>query len=102
PYEGVNASVLARDVKQAAERAAESVKAQDPARAERLLGASAHWLRHSHASHALEAGVALTAVQANLGHTSLVTTSVYATTEQSLRMQQMQEFWQQSSGDSDR
>ena len=102
PYEGVNALVLARDVKQAAERAAESVKAQDPARAERLLGASAHWLRHSHASHALEAGVALTAVQANLGHTSLVTTSVYATTEQSLRMQQMQEFWQQSSGDSDR
>ena len=39
---------------------------------------SAHWLRHSHASHALERGANPAAVQEQLGHASLATTTRYA------------------------
>lgn len=38
---------------------------------------SPHWLRHSHATHALDAGVPVHLVQATLGHESLDTTSKY-------------------------
>lgn len=37
-----------------------------------------HWLRHAHASHALAAGANPADVQAQLGHSSLAVTSVYA------------------------
>ena len=38
---------------------------------------SPHWLRHAHATHALEHGAPLRLVQATLGHASLDTTSKY-------------------------
>jgi integrase/recombinase XerD len=38
---------------------------------------SPHWLRHCHASHALERGAALNLVQVTLGHASLGTTGQY-------------------------
>lgn len=38
---------------------------------------SPHWLRHSHAVHALEAGAPVNLVQATLGHARLDTTGVY-------------------------
>ncbi|MBD1806301.1 tyrosine-type recombinase/integrase [Microcoleus sp. FACHB-SPT15] len=38
---------------------------------------SAHWLRHSHASHALERGAPIHLVQATLGHASVATTGMY-------------------------
>lgn len=39
---------------------------------------SAHWLRHSHASHALDNGAPIHVVKDTLGHASLVTTTQYA------------------------
>ena len=39
---------------------------------------SAHWLRHAHVSHALDAGAPAHLVQATVGHASLATTSRYA------------------------
>jgi integrase/recombinase XerD len=39
---------------------------------------SAHWLRHSNASHALDNGAPIHVVQQSLGHASLVTTTRYA------------------------
>ena len=39
---------------------------------------SPHWLRHAHASHALDRGAPVHLVQATLGHSSLDTTSRYA------------------------
>lgn len=38
---------------------------------------SAHWLRHAHASHALDRGAPIHLVQATLGHASVATTSRY-------------------------
>lgn len=49
----------------------------DAAGARRLAQASTHWLRHSHARHALAEGVPLEVIQQNLGHASIETTKVY-------------------------
>ncbi len=38
---------------------------------------SPHWLRHAHASHAIDHGASLPVVAATLGHASIATTSVY-------------------------
>ena len=38
---------------------------------------SAHWLRHAHASHSLDAGCDLPLLQQSLGHSSLAVTQVY-------------------------
>jgi integrase len=40
--------------------------------------ASVHWLRHAHASHAIDNGAPITLVSATLGHADLKATSVYA------------------------
>ena len=47
------------------------------ARAGLSAKASAHWLRHSHASHALDHGAPIHVVQQSLGHASLATTTRY-------------------------
>lgn len=39
--------------------------------------ASAHWLRHSHASHSLDRGASLATVRDTLGHSSIATTNKY-------------------------
>ncbi|MEQ1716432.1 MAG: tyrosine-type recombinase/integrase [Hyphomicrobium sp.] len=39
---------------------------------------SAHWLRHAHASHAIDNGAPITLVSQTLGHADLKTTSIYA------------------------
>jgi integrase/recombinase XerD len=54
-----------RIVKQAAQRAGLSDRV------------SAHWLRHAHASHALDRGAPVSLVQATLGHASVATTGRY-------------------------
>jgi integrase/recombinase XerD len=38
---------------------------------------SPHWLRHAHATHALERGAPIHLVQATLGHASVATTGRY-------------------------
>jgi site-specific recombinase XerD len=38
---------------------------------------SPHWLRHAHASHAIERGTPIALVQATLGYTSTTTTGLY-------------------------
>jgi integrase/recombinase XerD len=41
------------------------------------LGVSPHWIRHAHASHALDRGAPIHLVQATLGHDSVATTGKY-------------------------
>ena len=38
---------------------------------------SCHWLRHAHASHALDRGAPIHLVQATMGHSSISTTGKY-------------------------
>lgn len=42
-----------------------------------------HWMRHSHASHAIAGGMPIEIAQQDLGHASLATTTIYVTTEKS-------------------
>ena len=56
----------------------ERIVSQAAARAGIKSAVSPHWLRHAHASHALDAGIPVQEVQSTLGHASLVTTSKYA------------------------
>lgn len=53
------------------------LEADNPSLAEKLRRASPHWMRHTHATHALERGAELTTVRDNLRHASISTTSTY-------------------------
>ena len=61
--------------------------------AQQLAKASTHWMRHSHASHAIAGGMPIEIAQQNLGHSSLATTTVYVTTEQKRRLKAVESFW---------
>src|SRR5262245_1620863 len=60
------------------ERAVNFIVKAAAARAGVNPAASVHWLRHAHASHAIDNGAPITLVQTTLGHADLKTTSVYA------------------------
>ncbi|WP_430233541.1 phage integrase family protein [Paraburkholderia tropica] len=57
--------------------AAQIIESDHPALAEKLRQATPHWMRHTHATHALAKGVELSAVRDNLRHASISTTSIY-------------------------
>lgn len=56
---------------------------------DRLLRASPHWVRHSHATHSLTSGAELTGVCDNLRHASPSTTSIYPHGDKIKRASQM-------------
>ena len=68
---------------------ADVVQEHSLATAEKLRRASPHWMRHTHATHALERGVDLTTVRDNLRHASLSTTSIYLHTDEEKRARQL-------------
>jgi site-specific recombinase XerD len=72
------------------ERCAAQVWAHDKRAAERIREASTHWLRHTYGSHAAAYGVPQDVLQANLGHESLATTSIYVRAEKARRHREMQ------------
>ena len=71
------------------EAAADVVAKDNAALADKLRSASPHWMRHTHASHALENGADLTSVRDNLRHASLATTSTYLHGDEIKRARQM-------------
>ena len=68
---------------------ADAIAEENPATADKLRRASPHWMRHTHATHALERGVDLTTVRDNLRHASLSTTSIYLHTDDEKRARQL-------------
>jgi site-specific recombinase XerD len=62
----------------------------NPTLAEKLQRATPHWMRHTHATHALRRGAELTTVRDNLRHASLSTTSMYLHSDDLRRAKQME------------
>jgi site-specific recombinase XerD len=69
--------------------AADVLQPGNPALAAKLRLASPHWMRHTHATHALQRGAELTTVRDNLRHASLSTTSMYLHADDQRRASQM-------------
>jgi len=87
--EGITAARLWAVMKRFFGQVADVVQELSPATAEKLRRASPHWMRHTHATHALERGVDLTTVRDNLRHASVSTTSGYLHTDKEKRARQL-------------
>lgn len=71
------------------ETAASVLEEQNPALAKKLRQASPHWMRHTHATHALERGADIITVRDNLRHASIATTSTYLHSDEAKRDREM-------------
>jgi site-specific recombinase XerD len=69
--------------------AAMAIEHDHPLLADKLRRASPHWMRHTHATHALARGAELTTVRDNLRHASISTTSIYLHGDEMKRARQM-------------
>ncbi|PPD47069.1 MAG: hypothetical protein CTY16_08110 [Methylobacter sp.] len=76
---------LHKILKQAFALAAEDLANEQPETAEKLQYASAHWLRHTHGSTAVDRNIPLTMIRDNLGHSSIATTSHYVHADKDAR-----------------
>ncbi|MGT2457726.1 phage integrase family protein [Cupriavidus basilensis] len=74
------------------QRAADQLDSERAGAGWQLRQASTHWLRHTHGSHAAEAGMPLETVRATLGHASLTTTSVYVHADDARRYREASAF----------
>jgi integrase len=94
PRQGIAATTFYDQIKAFFADCGGVLRAQGDAKgAERFARASTHWMRHSHASHAIASGMPIEIAQQNLGHASLATTTVYVTTEKRRRMKAVEAFW---------
>lgn len=89
----ITPGVLYRQIKRFFQACAAELEATDPRGASRLNEASTHWMRHTHASHAIAAGTPVEVMRQNLGHKSLDTTTHYVTSEDANRMAALRSFW---------
>ena len=94
--EGISSGRLRALMERFFKFAATRLEPVDSALAQKLVTATPHWLRHTHATHALERGVDLKTVQDNLRHASISTTSVYLHTDKARRARQMREAFARS------
>jgi len=94
PRQGIAATTFYDQIKAFFADCAGVLRGQGDAKgAERFERASTHWMRHSHASHAIASGMPIEIAQQNLGHASLATTTIYVTTEKRRRMKAVEAFW---------
>jgi site-specific recombinase XerD len=73
--------------------AADAIRADHPALADKLQRATPHWLRHTHATNALAQGATLTTVRDNLRHASITTTSIYLNDDEVQRTRQIEQIF---------
>jgi len=86
---GITAKRLWAVVKRFFATAAAVLSDANPVLVEKLRRATPHWMRHTHATHALQRGAELTAVRDNLRHASLSTTSMYLHSDDIRRARQI-------------
>jgi site-specific recombinase XerD len=86
---GITATRLWAIMKRFFGQVADLIQDRNPATAEKLRRASPHWMRHTHATHALARGAELTSVRDNLRHASLATTSIYLHGDEVKRARQL-------------
>lgn len=86
---GITATRLWTIVKRFFAGAADVIEEGSPPTAEKLRRATPHWMRHTHATHALDSGAELTAVRDNLRHSSISTTSMYLHADDARRAKQI-------------
>jgi site-specific recombinase XerD len=72
---------------------ADAIQDERPSTAEKLRRASPHWMRHTHASHALARGAELIMVRDNLRHSSISTTSTYLHSDEEQRARQFDQVF---------
>ena len=89
--EGITGTRLWSVVRRFFESAANAIENDHAVLAEKLPKASPHWMRHTHATHALARGVELTTVRDNLRHASVSTTSIYLHSDEIKRARQLGE-----------
>jgi site-specific recombinase XerD len=97
PYpenKGLTAGRIWAILKRFFEQVAERVETKQPQFAEKLRAASPHWLRHTHATMALEGGAELITVHDNLRHASVSTTSNYLHVDETKRARQIGKVFQ--------
>ena len=87
---GISSARLWNVMKRFFLQVAKVIEADNPATAEKLKRASTHWMRHTHATHALARGAELTTVRDNLRHASIQTTSIYLHGDEVKRARQME------------
>ncbi|WP_029049505.1 phage integrase family protein [Cupriavidus sp. amp6] len=77
PANGITGTRLWGVLRRFFTQVADLIQDENPVAAEKLRQASPHWMRHTHATHALARGAELTTVRDNLRHASISTTSIY-------------------------
>lgn len=73
--------------------AADAIETDHPPLARKLRRATPHWMRHTHATHALANGATLTTVRDNLRHASITTTSIYLDHDDVQRTRQIERIF---------
>lgn len=87
---GISAARLWHVMKRFFAQVANVIEEENPSAAEKLRRASPHWMRHTHATHALAHGAELTTVRDNLRHASIQTTSIYLHVDEVKRARQLE------------
>ena len=85
---GIQSTRLWRVIRRFFLLVAAAIEVEQPATAEKLRRASPHWIRHTHATHALARGAELIMVRDNLRHASISTTSTYLHSDEAQRARQ--------------
>jgi len=96
PRGGISASTLQAQFKVFFNVCADELAQVDHRASQRFQDASAHWMRHTHGTHAAAAGVPLDVLKDSMGHESLETTSIYLTSEQRRRLVAMKKLWNEA------
>ena len=84
-YAPITDSMLYKIIKQTCKYIATALEIRDPAAAFVIEQVSTHWLRHTSATHQVDAGIDIRVVKDNLRHSLLETTMKYQHTEADAR-----------------